>query len=72
MIEFYDKARDRLVFVKEKADAASWDAHWASDDFYRQIVGPRNRFVINETKRYLSPGSRILDERDQGQALTID
>jgi SAM-dependent methyltransferase len=61
MIKYYDKAHKRLVFIEGRADPAYWDNLWDPGDLVRQIVAPRNRFVVGTTKRYLKRGARVLE-----------
>ncbi len=61
MIKYYDRTRRRLVFVEGIADPDYWDELWDSGDLKRQIVTPRNRFVVGTTKRYLKRGARVLE-----------
>ena len=58
---YYDPAGKRLVYCWQEASPTFWDSHWESEDFKRAITGHNNWFVVRITRRYLSPGSRIVE-----------
>lgn len=63
MEKYYDKKNNRLVFIGKKANQNFWSNHWKQYDI-KQILNKNkyNRFVINNTKKYLpKPGSKILE-----------
>ncbi len=63
MNRYFDKINNRLVYVGAPADNTFWDNHWKSDDagFEKRIRAGCDSFVIDNTKRYLPVGARILE-----------
>jgi SAM-dependent methyltransferase len=61
MRRYYDSGNDRLVYVGRAADADAWNDWWRTDALRRAVTGPRNWFVVGNTKRHLAPGARVLD-----------
>ena len=63
MKKYFDKTRHRLVFIGQVADDIFWDNHWKTDDqhFVKQLKNTKNRFVLGRTRKYLSPGAKILE-----------
>ncbi|NEX92350.1 class I SAM-dependent methyltransferase [Caulobacter sp. 17J65-9] len=55
---YFDPDLNALVYVGMPADERYWDGHWkvVADDVRRP-----DQFVVNETKRWLSPGARVID-----------
>lgn len=60
-MKYYDKKRNRLVYIENKANDTYWDEHWIADDFERIIKITNNRFISKNTDRYLSKGMKILE-----------
>jgi SAM-dependent methyltransferase len=58
---YYDAANRRLVYVGRRPTAETWDEWWRADASRHSITAPRNWFVVGQTRRYLQPGSRVLD-----------
>lgn len=61
MIRYFDSANDRLVYVNTAATSNYWDEHWESDDFEKLVKVSNNPFIVNNTKKYLEKGSKILE-----------
>lgn len=63
MKKFYDPANERVVYVQKKADSAYWDNHWShySAEAFINNVKVKNRFVLNETRKYLPKGAVVLE-----------
>lgn len=63
MNRYFDKINNRLVYVGTATSDTFWDNHWESDDpgFEKQIKGGCDAFIINNTRKYLSAGARILE-----------
>jgi SAM-dependent methyltransferase len=61
--KFYDAEHQRLVFIKEQADEAFWDAQWARERASVRYEGglPRTSLVLDTTRRFLPVGSRVLE-----------
>lgn len=66
---YYDSREERLVFVRAAASADFWDRHWQTGQL-RKSVTRGNGFVVNKTKKYLSPNAKIL-EGGCGRANTV-
>ncbi len=60
-VRYYDRARDRLVYLGRAATEEAWDEWWRSDHLRSTITGPRNWFVVGNTRKHLKPGARVLD-----------
>jgi SAM-dependent methyltransferase len=60
---YFDKINNRLVYVGAAASDTFWDNHWKSDDasFEKRIRAGYDSFVIDNTRKYLPVGSRILE-----------
>ena len=58
---YYDKKNNRLVYIASKASDDYWDSHWEAEDFNKMIKVNYNPFISNNTKKYLSKGSKILE-----------
>lgn len=62
MEKYFDKENRRLVFVKEKATPDFWDRQWQDAELKKYVLNGKNdRFVYPTTKKYLSPGAKILE-----------
>lgn len=62
MPQFYDRARRRVVYVEQEADAAFWDARWAASLSRESIVGGgQDSLIVPTTNRYLAPPAKILE-----------
>jgi SAM-dependent methyltransferase len=64
MIEkFFDRHTNRLVFSGSESNADFWDKHWDKYQFEKLYSGHQSPFdyVIKTTKRYLKPGSQLLE-----------
>ena len=58
---FYDEKNERLVYVDEAASHEYWDNHW-KDELKKTLTNPpRNQFYTALTKKYLKPGSVVLE-----------
>jgi len=58
---YYDQFNKRLVSIKNEASSNYWDEHWNSGDFESILKNSRNVFITDNTRKYLKPGSRILE-----------
>lgn len=58
---YYDSDNRRLVYLSDHASSSYWDAHWNKhrDAIYKNP--PANRSTIWITKKYLQPGSIVLE-----------
>lgn len=63
MNRYFDKTNNRLIYVGETASDTFWDNHWKSDDpdFEKRVRAGHDSFVIDNTKKYLPSGARILE-----------
>ncbi|MBI3243733.1 MAG: class I SAM-dependent methyltransferase [Chloroflexi bacterium] len=63
MIKYYDETNCRLVYVGQEANENFWDSRWQAEDFERliKVAIKKNRFFVDNTQKYLPPGSRILE-----------
>lgn len=59
----YDQTNDRLVVLKEKATVQYWHNLWAAqaDNIYNFVKSKKNYILIRYARKYLSPGSKVLD-----------
>jgi len=73
MKKFYDKNNNRLVFIKNKADDKFWDKHWSKNDRlqYSSCVSRMN-FVVNCTKKFLTPGNNKILEGGCGLGHNVN
>ncbi len=61
-MRYYDPHNERLIYIAEHASPEYWDKHWVSSDLRKEITKKHfDRLVIPTTKKYLAPGSRILE-----------
>lgn len=64
-VRYYDRAHDRLVYLGRAATEEAWDEWWQTGQglgrLRRTITGPRNWFVVGNTRKYLQAGARVLD-----------
>lgn len=58
--KFYDSKHNRLVFVGQAATPVFWDKRWSKDDL-RIVLKSPDFIVVPTTKKYLKPGSKILE-----------
>ena len=56
----YDRENDRLVYLSEPATAAYWEDLWAGM-LSKENIAKGDRFVLEETRRVLGKGSRVID-----------
>lgn len=62
MTKYFDPANNRLVFFAESATPDFWDRQWQDDQLQKYVKsGVQERFVYPTTRKYLSPGSKILE-----------
>ena len=75
MREYYDKVNKRLVFIGKASGAAYWDEHWRLEDLERLVKLRDNRFIVKNTKKYLSASAKILEggcgQGDKVYALSL-
>lgn len=61
-MRYYDRTNTRLVYVEEPATPEFWDRQWEDNRLKESILaGASERFVSRTTRKYLKPGSRILE-----------
>ncbi len=63
MKRFYDKKNNRLIYIDKASNSNFWDKHWSENSFekmYPLFISPFD-YVINNSKKYLSPGSKIIE-----------
>lgn len=61
-MKYYDKINSRLVYVDARPTAQFWDNHWEHSNSYAIFQSPpRHRIIKHITKKYLRPGSIILE-----------
>ena len=61
-MKIYDRKNRRIAVIKNEATASFWDAHWRSGDLKKEILeGGKEGLVLKITRRYLSPGEKILE-----------
>ena len=58
---FYDKKKNRLVYIGKSATSEYWDEHWLSSNDLKHMITTGSQFVVRRTKKYLQTGSRILE-----------
>ena len=60
---YYDFAKQRLVYIGNKANQEFWDKYWSSEKFiqYRNTFANKNTFFVKNTKKYLNKGNQILE-----------
>ena len=58
---FFDKQNSRLVYIEKEANQDLWSELWLSDKNLETSIKKRNTFVSSYTKKYLGPGSKILE-----------
>lgn len=65
MKKYYDSENKRLVYIGRRADSEMWNDRWDHESLnklYSPKKSSRTRMTIqNITKKYLGPGSRILE-----------
>ena len=59
--KYYDPQQNRLVYCSKESSSKYWDELWGKRDFNRVIKGKRNKIIIKMTRKYLKPGSRIIE-----------
>lgn len=57
MQKYYDSENYRLVYLGDQSDNEYWDGHWETTHFRMSV----DSFIVNTTKKYLSPGSKVLE-----------
>lgn len=61
-MKYFDSKNNRLVFIQKSATPDFWDSHWNSNDFKKSVLkGSENKFIFNITKKFLKPGSKIIE-----------
>ncbi len=61
-MRYYDQEHRRLVYIKENATPEFWDRQWEDEKLKKSIIaGAKERFVYPITKKFLSPGSKVLE-----------
>lgn len=61
-MKYYDDKKKRLIIFQGKANPEFWDKHWQSDNFIEKVkLGVKNRLIKKITKKYLTPGTKILE-----------
>lgn len=57
---YFDKPRDRLVYIGRPADEDFWDRQWA-ENIDENAIKRADPFVVHWTAKLLSKGSHVLD-----------
>jgi 2-polyprenyl-3-methyl-5-hydroxy-6-metoxy-1,4-benzoquinol methylase len=57
----YDPQGHRLLYLDREANEQFWDEKWEASAQSTFANLPRHRFTIRITRRYLAPGSRVLE-----------
>lgn len=61
-MRYYDNIQKHLVYIEESATPEFWDKQWEDERLRQSILaGANERFVYPMTRRFLKPGSRILE-----------
>jgi len=62
VVKYYDKKNKRLICAGESSPEF-WDRQWELDEFKKKVqnLGAKDSFVTKYTKKYLKPGSKILE-----------
>ena len=61
MRRFYDKNKNRLVYLDKVASSEFWDDQWSAGSISKRIESTRNPIITGKTKKYLRKGSRVLE-----------
>lgn len=61
LTRYFDHQNHRLVYINSLATSQFWDDHWQTNNFEKAVKNNHNPFIIKNTQRYLSTGSRILE-----------
>ena len=61
MLRFYDRNKNRLVYLDKAASSEFWDEQWSASHATKQIEKKRNPFITRTTKKYLPRGSCVLE-----------
>lgn len=68
----FDKQNNRLIYIEQKATPDFWDARWQTDTSTREkIVGLKNTYVLQITKKYLKPEDGFIIEGGCGYAQHV-
>ncbi len=59
--KIYDPLTNRLLYLDREANEQFWDEKWEKLSKVTFASPPRHGFTIRITRRYLSPGSRVLE-----------
>jgi ubiquinone/menaquinone biosynthesis C-methylase UbiE len=57
----YDPRTNRLLYFDRQANEEFWDDKWRAAAEVTFANPPRHRFTVNTMRRYLEPGSRVLE-----------
>lgn len=61
-MRYYDPEEKQLVYIEQSATPEFWDRQWEDTELKKSILaGSKDRFVYPITRRYLKPGSKILE-----------
>lgn len=61
-MRYYDQKERRLVYIEKNATPEFWDKQWEDEKLKKSILaGAKERFVYPITRRYLKPGTKILE-----------
>jgi len=61
MLRFYDRNKNRLVYIDKAASSEFWDEQWSSLHVTKRIESTRNPIITGKTNKYLPKGSRVLE-----------
>lgn len=57
----YDRQNNRLVYLTGTALPDDWDERWSRAAFDKLFSKGRNAWLVNETRRFLPSGSRVIE-----------
>lgn len=61
-MRYYDRTLGQLVYIEERATPDFWDRQWEDEKLKKSILaGGQEHFVYQHTRKYLSPGTKILE-----------
>lgn len=61
-MRYYDHTLGQLVYIEERATPDFWDRQWEDEKLKKSILaGGQERFVFHNARKYLSPGTKILE-----------
>jgi len=62
MERYLDSDNNQLLYIMENSNGEFWDSQWQQYGIEKIFTAPpRNKFVVNLSKKFLTVGSRILE-----------